>query len=45
MTFDYVFPGDESFIVFSGRVRIELENGAEPIELRHGDAAGIGGHL
>ena len=39
MTFDYVFPGDESFIVFSGRVRIDLENGSEPIELRQGDAA------
>lgn len=39
MTFDYAFPGDESFIVLSGAVRIELKNSAAAIELRAGDVA------
>ena len=38
MTFDYNFPGDESFLVVSGRVRIALKDG-ETIELRSGDVA------
>ena len=39
MTFDYVFPGDESFLVVSGAVRIELEDGDETVELRAGEVA------
>jgi uncharacterized protein len=38
MTFDYDFPGDESFLVLSGSVRIELQDG-ETIELHQGDVA------
>ena len=38
MTFDYVFPGDETFIVLSGALRIDLEDG-ESVELRAGDVA------
>jgi hypothetical protein len=38
MTFDYNFPGDESFLVVSGRVRIAVKDGAT-IELRSGDVA------
>ena len=41
MTFDYVFPGDESFIILSGSVRIELEDGKETIELKKGDVASL----
>lgn len=37
-SFEYVFPGDESFIVLSGCVRIDLEDG-ESTELRAGDVA------
>ena len=34
MSFEYTFPGDESFMVISGAVRIELEDGdaVEPLE-------------
>ena len=39
MSFDYVFPGDESFLVLAGSVRIVLEDGGETIELRTGDVA------
>jgi hypothetical protein len=39
MSFDYVFPGDESFKIFSGAVRIVLDEGGETIELRKGDVA------
>ncbi len=39
MSFDYEFPGDESFLVLSGSVRIELKDGDETIELRTGDVA------
>jgi uncharacterized protein len=39
MSFDYDFPGDESFIVLSGSVRIDLTDGDEVVELRTGDVA------
>jgi uncharacterized cupin superfamily protein len=39
MSFDYVFPGDESFLVLSGSVRIELKDEGETVELRKGDVA------
>lgn len=39
MSFDYEFPGDESFVVLSGSVRIKLEQGDETIELKKGDVA------
>jgi len=39
MSFDYEFPGDESFLVISGLVRIELKEGGETIELKKGDVA------
>jgi uncharacterized cupin superfamily protein len=39
MSFDYTFPGDESFVVISGSVRIELTDRREVIELRSGDVA------
>jgi len=39
MSFDYNFPGDESFVVLTGAVRIALQGGASPIELRAGDVA------
>src|SRR5258706_9116706 len=39
MRFDYDFAGDESFVVLSGRVRIELDGGEEAIELGPGDVA------
>jgi uncharacterized cupin superfamily protein len=38
MTFPYGFPGDESFQVLEGSLRIELESG-ETIELKEGDLA------
>jgi uncharacterized cupin superfamily protein len=37
MTFDYDFPGDESFVVIAGRVRIVLTDGNETLELKKGD--------
>jgi uncharacterized protein len=37
--FDYEFPGDESFIIVSGAVRIQLTDRDETIELRAGDVA------
>jgi uncharacterized cupin superfamily protein len=43
MSFDYVFPGDESFLVLSGSVRIELLEGGETVELRKGDVASFPG--
>lgn len=39
MTFDYNFPGDESFVVLAGAVRIELKDGGSAIELQAGDVA------
>jgi uncharacterized cupin superfamily protein len=39
MAFDYTFPGDESFVVISGSVRIELTDMAEAIELHSGEVA------
>jgi uncharacterized protein len=39
MSFDYTFPGDESFIIISGSVRIELTEGLETVELHQGDVA------
>jgi uncharacterized cupin superfamily protein len=38
-SFDYQFPGDESFVVLSGAVRIELAEEGEVVELRAGDIA------
>jgi uncharacterized cupin superfamily protein len=38
-TFDYQFPGDESFVVLSGAVRIELTAENDVVELRAGDIA------
>jgi uncharacterized cupin superfamily protein len=37
MTFDYDFPGDESFVVIEGRVRIALKDGSGVIEFGAGD--------
>jgi uncharacterized cupin superfamily protein len=39
MTFEYGFPGDESFVVLSGAVRIELTDDGETVELHAGDIA------
>ena len=39
MTFPYNFPGDESFVVLSGIVRITLADEEVTIELRTGDVA------
>jgi len=39
MTFEYNFPGDESFVVISGAVRIELTDAGTSVELRTGDVA------
>ena len=39
MSFEYNFPGDESFLVVTGLVRITLGDGGEAIELRAGDVA------
>ena len=39
LSFDYVFPGDESFFVISGSVTIELTDSGETVELRQGDVA------
>jgi uncharacterized cupin superfamily protein len=39
MSFDYTFPGDESFVVISGSVKIELTATGEVVELRGGDVA------
>jgi uncharacterized cupin superfamily protein len=41
MTFDYVFPGDESFLVVSGSVQIELTDEGETVELKQGDVASL----
>jgi uncharacterized cupin superfamily protein len=38
-TYDYVFPGDETFHVLQGAVTIELPDGGDPVELRAGDVA------
>lgn len=38
-TYDYVFPGDETFHVLSGSVSIELPDREETIELHAGDIA------
>jgi uncharacterized cupin superfamily protein len=39
MTFDYTFPGDESFLLVSGAVRIELTDSGEAVHLEGGDVA------
>ena len=39
MTFDYTFPGDESFVLVSGSVRIELKDSGETVHLEAGDVA------
>ena len=39
--FEYSFPGDESFFIISGLVRIELTDAGETIELRAGDVASL----
>jgi uncharacterized cupin superfamily protein len=41
MTFEYNFPGDESFIVMAGAVRIEFTDGSAKLELRAGDVASV----
>jgi len=41
MTFEYNFPGDESFIVLSGAVQIEFTDGSSKLELRAGDVASV----
>jgi uncharacterized cupin superfamily protein len=41
MTFEYNFPGDESFIVLAGAVRIEFTDGSPKLELRAGDVASV----
>ena len=38
-TYDYVFPGDETFHVIEGAVAIELPDRGETVELRAGDVA------
>ncbi len=38
-TYDYVFPGDETFHVVCGAVAIDLPGRGETIELRAGDIA------
>lgn len=39
MTFEYDFPGDESFLIVSGAVRIELTDEGETIDLKQDDVA------
>jgi uncharacterized cupin superfamily protein len=39
MSFEYEFPGDESFLIISGSVRIELTGESETVELQGGDVA------
>jgi uncharacterized protein len=39
MKFEYNFPGDESFVVLSGAVRIDLSEASTSVELRTGDVA------
>jgi uncharacterized cupin superfamily protein len=39
MSFDYTFPGDESFLLVSGAVRIKLEDTGETVNLEAGDVA------
>ena len=39
MSFDYTFPGDESFVVISGSVKIELIDTGVVVELRGGEVA------
>ena len=39
MTFDYTFPGDESFVVVSGSVKIEVTDTGDVVELRSGEVA------
>jgi uncharacterized cupin superfamily protein len=39
MTFEYNFPGDESFLVVTGVVRITLAETGETIEFHEGDVA------
>ncbi len=39
MTFPYDFPGDESFVVLDGVVRITLVDEQTTVELRTGDVA------
>jgi uncharacterized cupin superfamily protein len=39
MSFEYSFAGDESFLIISGRVRIELKDSGGTLDLRAGDVA------
>ena len=39
MSFDYQFPGDESFLIISGSVSITLTDSGETVELTAGDVA------
>jgi uncharacterized cupin superfamily protein len=39
MSFEYRFPGDESFLIVSGSVSITLTESGETVELRAGDVA------
>jgi uncharacterized protein len=41
MTFEYTFPGDESFIVLAGAVRIEFTDEETMLELHAGDVASV----
>ena len=38
-TYDYVFPGDESFVVLEGSANIELVDSGERVEVKAGDIA------
>jgi uncharacterized cupin superfamily protein len=39
MTFDYTFAGDESFLIVSGAVRIDLQDSGDTVDLEAGDVA------
>ena len=39
MSFDYEFPGDESFVIIAGTVNITLTESGKTVELRAGDVA------
>lgn len=43
MAFDYTFPGDESFLILQGAVRIQLEESGETVNLEAGDVASFAG--
>ena len=42
-TYDYLFPGDESFIVLEGSATIELLDSGERVEVKEGDNATFDG--